>query len=707
MSWISLCEVSKKLQNDNKMGLVLRRIADLNSATSLNPVVIETNKEQIGKNRRFIFRQDGPREEHMIGLWSWNEYQDSFKVIHASSKYRLTDVPTELFGVKVYRTEEITRQLRTGIVVPKYLGEKFFLYGNRIDSEQIEGILCSSDQFNEIEELKDSGYKKIILKDDIDSLPVYTLGKNDFIQWKDAIGRYVITRRVAKTIRWGKPQRYLYIKLPDAHGAPSDRLGKLQCYPNMQSPSDLIQKYVLNQISLQKFSPEKREEFKTFFKNVLQTGIRKNLQETYHVPEATVELWLLDFTRKVNKTCLMFENDDILLLADIIKNSKDLQEKLQNVIKLPQKDSLEELNRQKELVKQEELRLKQIKADIGKYEKEVQEKEQTCKELNQDIDQYTELRDSIESETKRKIEDARQHMGRFLTEISAFTAVMPTGMSNHRAEGWSLKGEEKTTGKDVPAVKSSSWEDVRETIGRNLEMAGVAPEWCNLAGSYLYAAYIHHMDLLLAGPHGRAIVNALALAVEGKKAVCLSCHGEPDVSVIQQLKEMQEPVIVVENPFHPEWLSRMGECKAACPDTLFIWLHPFTEDLVVEPLGLFNYVLPVFTEFFVNGDEKPEEMQRSLQSDAFEAYQEKKPVEIPLSLMKPFKISMLTRTHLKQLIATAAGIMDERTAAGKLEFLMGKLPFALLTNERRYDESECSGSKELRKLAKQYLEEAD
>lgn len=685
MSWISLCEVSKKLQNDNKMGLVLRRIADLNSATSLNPVVIETNKEQIGKNRWFIFRQDGPREEHMIGLWCWNEYQDSFKAIHASSKYSPTDIPTELLGIKVYRPEEITRQLRTGIVVPKYLGEKFFLYGDRIDSEQIEGILCSSDQFNEIEELKDSGYKKIILKDDIDSLPVYTLGKNDFIQWKDAIGQYVITRRVAKTISWGKPQRYLCI----------------------QSPSDLIQKYVLNQISVQKFSPEKREEFKTFFKNVLQKGIREKLQETYYVPEATVELWLLDFTHRVNKGCLKLGNDDISLLVDIIKNSKDLQGKLQDVIKLPQKDSSEELNKQKELVKQEELRLKQIKADIGKYEKEVQKKEQTCKELNRDIDQYTELRDSIESETKRKIEDARQHMGRFLTEISAFTAVMPTGMSNHRAEGWSLKGEEKTTGKDVPAVKSSSWEDVRGTIGRNLEMAGVAPEWCDLAGSYLYAAYIHHMDLLLAGPHGRAIANALAVAVEGKKAVCLSCHGEPDVSVIQQLKEMQEPVIVVENPFHPEWLSRMGECKAACPDTLFIWLHPFTEDLVVEPLGLFNYVLPVFTEFFVNGDEKPEEMQRSLQSDAFEAYQEKKPMEIPLSLMKSFKVSMLTQTHLKQLIATAAGIMDERTAAEKLEFLMGKLPFALLTNERRYDESECSGFRELQNLAKQYLEEAD
>ena len=79
-----------------------------------------------------------------------------------------------------------------------------------------------------------------------------------------------------------------------------------------------------------------------------------------------MELWLLDFTRKVNKTCLMFENDDILLLADIIKNSKDLQEKLQNVIKLPQKDSLEELNRQKELVKQEELRLKQILENMKK-----------------------------------------------------------------------------------------------------------------------------------------------------------------------------------------------------------------------------------------------------------------------------------------------------------------------------------------------------
>lgn len=66
---------------------------------------------------------------------------------------------------------------------------------------------------------------------------------------------------------------------------------------------------------------------------------------------------------------------------------------------------------------------------------------------------------------------------------------------------------------------------MRETIGRNLEMAGVAPEWCNLAGSYLYAAYIHHMDLLLAGPHGRAIANALALAVEGKRLYVFPVMG--------------------------------------------------------------------------------------------------------------------------------------------------------------------------------------
>ncbi len=686
---ISLCVIK---YNDRTGYYSLRRLADVKGEI-LEPVDYNSGKDKSSdKPLKYIYYNNyyGPTTEDMAGFWSWERFvtrdssgEEKYKT---QADYMENIRPIEILGLVDGRiTEEV---LEHTLTIPGYIEGKFLIANKREfqpkGQKHIRAVLLD---LNDCQVIPVSGKneKKILLKEDIYTLPVYELNlKDDSFAWKD----YDNNNNV----------RYFLNRL---------NLGKSIRRMVARSPVTVMQKELEIWLRGQNISREDRRDFKNILQAVPQMSVMESLQDKYQISEEQAQRRVNTFIKKV-RDYVDVTDQNAEMAATIIRYHEPLRAEAEAKIeKMWREANKSKIAEGEKVCRQLNEEKEKINKEIQVLQEKVKEQKAEYTQINQEITQYTELRDSIESETKRKIEDARQHMGRFLTEISAFTAVMPTGMSNHRAEGWSLKDGEKTTGKDISAVKSSSWEDVRETIGRNLEMAGVAPEWCDLAGSYLYAAYIHHMDLLLAGPHGRAIANALALAVEGKKAVCLSCHGEPDASVIQQLKEMQEPVIVVENPFHPEWLSRMGECKAACPDTLFIWLHPFTEDLVVEPLGLFNYVLPVFTEFFVNGDEKPEAMQRSLQSDAFEAYQEKKPVEIPLPLMKPFKISTLTRTHLKQLIATAAGIMDERTVAGKLEFLMGKLPFALLTNERRYDESECSGFRELRYLAKQYLEEAD
>ena len=50
-----------------------------------------------------------------------------------------------------------------------------------------------------------------------------------------------------------------------------------------------------------------------------------------------------------------------------------------------------------------------------------------------------------------------------------------------------------------------------------------------------------------------------------------------------------------------------------------IWTHPYVEDLLIEPKGLYNYALPVFAEWFVETG-PTEQFVPGIRSENFRQY---------------------------------------------------------------------------------------
>ena len=119
-----------------------------------------------------------------------------------------------------------------------------------------------------------------------------------------------------------------------------------------------------------------------------------------------------------------------------------------------------------------------------------------------------------------------------------------------------------------------------------------------LLSAFLYAAYVQNIPLLIAGPYAHEFADAVSLSVAGRSAGILALDGRCDTDVIKQLETSDDTVIVVQNVFGKDWDDNLLQSLMRL-NKFIIWTRPYTEDLLIEPMGLYNYALPLFTEHFV------------------------------------------------------------------------------------------------------------
>ncbi len=146
--------------------------------------------------------------------------------------------------------------------------------------------------------------------------------------------------------------------------------------------------------------------------------------------------------------------------------------------------------------------------------------------------------------------------------------------------------------KDVRSTKS-----LMVVLRGELIEAGVAENSAAGLACWLYAAFINRIPLLLAGPNGRDIADAFCSALFGTMAPVFTCQGEYAPEAFQTVADSRSPVVAVEDPFHHSWVNHLPELFSQ--DRFFLALHPFSEDLMVEPRSLYNYMQPVLTELVV------------------------------------------------------------------------------------------------------------
>lgn len=137
-----------------------------------------------------------------------------------------------------------------------------------------------------------------------------------------------------------------------------------------------------------------------------------------------------------------------------------------------------------------------------------------------------------------------------------------------------------------------------DTLMSELSEAGIMQEFLSPVSAFLYSAYINRLPLLLAGPYGQNIADALSASLFGCRASSLNCSGDFNPDILAEAENSEADIIVIQNIFSNGWLIPLLEYIQQSKK-YFIALHPFTEDLIIEPKSLFNYFHPLFTELFM------------------------------------------------------------------------------------------------------------
>ena len=267
-------------------------------------------------------------------------------------------------------------------------------------------------------------------------------------------------------------------------------------------------------------------------------------------------------------------------------------------------------------------------------------------------------------------------MADFIADLSILlplqTQAIQESKGSDSVESWSFHPGQSYDLSDSDNLDNcAQWEDVLNLLQINLGIAGVGNQWSYLLSSFIYASYLNRMSLLLAGPNAAAIANAVSLAICGKTVPTLKCYGKKDIP--DALSCQTSPLIAVENPFNPEWISQLTQAQ---PYQCTLWLHPFTEDLLIEPKGLWNYVYPVLTECFVDRPPADEKMIAGQIQNDFKGFEPDTQYRAKLSLIKNLGISKLLQNQLQKVLSDAKCM--SRNTDTSIEYLFGLLPLSVV-----------------------------
>ena len=330
--------------------------------------------------------------------------------------------------------------------------------------------------------------------------------------------------------------------------------------------------------------------------------------------------------------------------------------------------NLEETEEEQKEVKD---RIKKLESQAAKYESRIQI-------LKDEINSYEELGKEASDHMRKRIDEARKDIASFIADLSVYSSVNENnGASSYALRVWTFQsGMDYLKDNSEMVEECSTWQEVLQLLEDNLVYAGVGKEYRSLTASVLYSAYHTELPILLIGPNAEELVHALSLAVCGKLASVLDCSGEYKASVLEELSHTNDEIVIVRSPLQQDWVLEQTKMDRSSRKHFF-GVHPYIEDLYIEPKGLYNYVLPLFTEPLVDNRSMVGKMWAGKEKEDFSHYDQRKTPSVKLPHMSSIGLSKLTVAMLKSVIGTAKTV-SEKLDSWDLEYLFGVLPFAVL-----------------------------
>ena len=157
----------------------------------------------------------------------------------------------------------------------------------------------------------------------------------------------------------------------------------------------------------------------------------------------------------------------------------------------------------------------------------------------------------------------------------------------------------------------------------------------------------------------------------------LCCEGSYSSQVIAEIGADGEDIVIINNLLASGWMNRLPEILSQ-KDIFYVATHPYAEDIQVEPKSLYGFMLPLFTEFFVDKKASGKYYGGYFAED-FKTYSAPKGTRKDLRFLSKLKIGSLVRNRINRLVATMHGIHTAITVDE--EFLFAALPIAYASLE--------------------------
>ena len=315
-------------------------------------------------------------------------------------------------------------------------------------------------------------------------------------------------------------------------------------------------------------------------------------------------------------------------------------------------------------------------------------------------------RDTVDA-TRRKIADAQKNMAGFIAELSAF---MPFGSFSHSdtaIDSQYIHPADRRYSEDDFEM-ADNWNSEYNVIFQNLSSAlRIDSEICAMLSAFLYSAYLHKEPLLIAGPGGTQIADILSVSLSGKESGKLLLGNNADYGLSDKLSMSEERIIAIRNMFGKGW-SDDYPSSIAMMDKQILWTHPFVEDLQIEPKGLYNYMLPIFSECFIGAIDSCELIPGKRAED-FKGFIPGKPKPLRIPAIRKLGLSRWLLNRLERILSDAKAILSNPAKERDLDVLFGLLPLSVLTGRtdilQEYIESETGISGFVKAEAARYYSE--
>ena len=624
--YTSLCMVF----TDNNGRSRLQRLIDCRGGLYVS------NFEDVYPQYTRLYRNDGPEQEGYIGLWDWRvipSINDPNKP-YFETKYKPGYSPIGIIKLQgITSLKEAIDYLKKGIVETLLFPSNIFCFSEGI---RTKGIFCNEDVLT-----TNSGGKKM-LRPEVLTLPTYDFINSQSIIQISSNGPAILKQTVLKDT--------------ESYVATRDRMELVR--------DRLVSKITWSTTQLQGFSRNEYKRIRDFIAGLPTTDFYDEICELYECNEAGAKGVINNLLKRADDI-IDGNSIDQKIMYGLVKRNEDLyQECIESIRDEWIANNKEELAAAEEAVcavkDQEEIlsnNIKELEAAYQMLQLQVDEKKQ-------EMTQAEQLADQVESVAKDRIQKAKENIAEFIVDQAFIEAGYCNSdgqiIKKSAGEGVALQNQHLTLGEVLnqdALDENATWKDVYNSIRDELMEAGVGEKYSAGLAALLYSAYIHHIPVLLAGANGMDIAYAFSMAVFGKSPTVFRCFGQIDMREYVAVKDIHDEIIVIDQLFSHEWYNNVLHLLED-RNRFYICLHPFYEDLAVEPSEILNYCIPIFTDLFVDTIPTRKYLGGYI-SEQFSPYKGTKPIRTYTSIMEEMNIRKTVKETFWLLIAEMRDMCEE------------------------------------------------